>query len=220
MNQKNRIMKNLVTYGNTVLLICLAAGFTITACSTTGMQRSQDVQTSMETVDNDIKEIVVQIDAINSSLNELTKPGQADLMRAYELFSENASKIKRMERDFSKHADNMEASGEAYFSEWGKESQQYDNPEIQQRSDERRESLGQTYDKIAQNNMGVKEVFKTYVSDINEIERFLSNDLTSDGLNSISVVSDKVVSNGDRLKNELRDLQSAIEDARREMRQG
>ena len=213
-------MKNLVTYGNTVLLICLAAGFTITACSTTGMQRSQDVQTSMETVDNDIKEIVVQIDAINSSLNELTKPGQADLMRAYELFSENASKIKRMERDFSKHADNMEASGEAYFSEWGKESQQYDNPEIQQRSDERRESLGQTYDKIAQNNMGVKEVFKTYVSDINEIERFLSNDLTSDGLNSISVVSDKVVSNGDRLKNELRDLQSAIEDARREMRQG
>lgn len=48
-------------------------------------------------------------------LNELTKPGQADLKRAFELFSENASKIKDMRQDFSKHANEMEASGKAYF---------------------------------------------------------------------------------------------------------
>jgi len=212
-------MKQLIKSGNTILLIGLAMVFAVSACSTTGMQRSEDVQSTMQSVDNDIKLIVVQLDAIGASLDELTKPGQADTREAFDLFSDNASKIKKMERDFAKNAGQMEDAGKVYFKEWEKNNLKYDNPEIQQRSNERRDALGQTYDKIAENNVGVKEAFKTYVSDINEIERFLSNDLTRDGINSISTISGKVVNNGAHLKNELRSLQSAIEDARREMGQ-
>lgn len=212
-------MRIIITHGTTFMLICLAAAFTVTACSTTGLQRSEDVQTSMETVDNDIKSIVVQLDAIEASLDELTKPGQADLKRAFELFSDNASEIKSMEKDFAKNANQMEASGEAYFSEWDSDDQNYDNPDIQRRSNERRSELGETYDKIAQNNIGVKQAFQTYVSDVNEIERFLSNDLTSEGITSISSISDDVVDNGMQLNNELKNLQNAIADARVKMRQ-
>lgn len=193
--------------------------FAISSCSTTGMQRSEDVQSTMRTVDNDIKSIVVQLDAIGASLDELTKSGQADLKRAFDLFSDNASEIKNMEKDFVKHAAEMEKNGKTYFDKWDSESQEYDNPEIQKRSNERREELGNTYDKIAQNNVGVKEAFQEYVSDINEIERFLSNDLTSDGLDSISVVTNKALNNGTHLKNELQNLQAAIEEARVKMRQ-
>lgn len=213
-------MKKLIKRGNIFLLFCVATVFAISACSTTGMQRSQDVQSSMQTVDNDIKSIVVQLDAIGNSLDELTKPGQADMKRAFELFSDNASKIKKMEQEFTKHASEMEANGKAYFAEWDSDKQNYDNPDIQRQSDQRRAALGETYDKIAENNVGVKEAFQTYVSDINEIERFLSNDLTSDGIDSITRTADKVVDNGTHLKNELKNLQDAIEDARAEMRRG
>lgn len=173
----------------------------------------------MQAVDNDIKSIVVQLDGINSSLGELTKPGQADLKKAFEVFSENSSKIKKMEKDFAKDAAQMESSGKTYFESWDKNSQKYNNPDIQERSDERRAELSKTYDKIAQNNVGVKDAFKTYVSDMNEIERFLSNDLTSDGVDSITPIADKAVNNGSHLKNELQNLQSAIEEARIKMRQ-
>lgn len=212
-------MKNLIKPVNVFLLFCVAAVFTVAACSTTGMQRSQEVQSTMQTVDNDIKEIIVQLDAINNSLNELTKSGQADMKKAFDLFSDNASEIKEMEQEFAEHAEEMEESGEAYFSEWASDDQNYDNPDIQRRSDERREALSATYDKIAENNEGVKEAFRTYVSDINEIERFLSNDLTSDGMDAISNIANDVVENGAHLKNELQNLQAAIEDARAEMRQ-
>lgn len=172
----------------------------------------------METVDNDIQKIIVQLDAIEASLDELTKPGQADTKKAFDLFSDNASKIKKMEQEFYKHAAEMEASGKAYFKEWDSDKQSYDNAEIQRKSNERREALGETYDKIALNTIGVKEAFQTYVSDINEIQRFLSNDLTSDGMDSITPISDKVLNNGTQLKNELQNLQTAIENARAEMR--
>lgn len=212
-------MKKLITSGSKpFLLLSLAMFFAISACSTTGIERSEEVQSKMEAVDNNIEEIVDQIDAINYSLDELTDRDQEDLKRSFDRFSENASMIKEMERDFEKYADEMEASGKAYFEEWDEQSQEYDNPEIQARSEERREELGRTYDKIAQNNVGVKEAFQTYVSDVNEIEEFLSNDLTRDGIDSISTTSDKVVNNGAHLKRELQNLQAAIEEARNEMR--
>lgn len=211
-------MKKFIQHGNIYVLFCLAMVFAVAACSTTGMQRSEEVQSTMQTVDNDIKRIIVQLDAIGASLNELTKPGQADMKASFDLFSKNASKIKEMQQDFAEHAREMEESGEAYFSEWDSDAQNYDNPDIQRQSDERREALGETYDKIAENNIGVKQAFRNYVSDINEIERFLSNDLTSDGIDSISRIADQVVDNGAHLKNELQDLQDAIEDARSEMK--
>lgn len=200
------------------MLFCLATAFAVAACSTTGMQRSEKVQSTMQIVDNDIKLIIVQLDAIGASLDELTKSGQADTKKAFNLFSDNASKIKEMQQNFAQHANEMEASGKAYFAEWDSDGQNYDNPDIQRKSDERRAALGETYDKIALNNVGIKEAFRTYVSDVNEIKRFLSNDLTSDGMDSISRTADQVVDNGTHLKNELQNLQVAIEDARSEMR--
>jgi hypothetical protein len=105
------------------------------------------------------------------------------------------------------------------FEAWDKDKNQYDNPDIQTSSDERREALGNIYDRIGENNKGVKEAFKTYVSDVTEIESYISNDLTNKGITSIASMSDKAVRNGSLLKIELENLQSAIEDARAEMTQ-
>lgn len=197
----------------------ILAAFVISACSTTGLQRSEEVQSSMEKVDNDIKEIVVQLDATGNSLNELTKIGQSDAKQALELYSKNVSMIEEMEDEFNKHAAELKESSDTYFSEWDKNSAQYDNVEIQRSSDERREALGNTFENIANNNVGVKEAFRAYVSDLTEIQQFMSNDLTPRGIDSIASTSDQAVRNGDRLKNELQNLQEAIAEARREMRQ-
>jgi hypothetical protein len=214
---KDTIMKRINKPINIFAVLLLAVTFTVAACSTTGLQRSEDVQSSMKTVDNDIKLIIVQLDAIGASLDELTKPGQADVKRAFEVYEENVSKIEKMEKDFSKHADQMTANGKTYFEEWDKDKNRYDNPEIQRSSDERREALGLTYDRIGENSLGVKEAFRAYVSDVTEISSYISNDLTTRGITSIASLSDNTVRNGSRLKNELESLQSAIEDARAEM---
>lgn len=217
--KRDNTMNNFSKSMRAIVVLLLATSFTIVSCITTGMQRSEDVQSSMKNVDNDIKDIVVQIEAIGSSLNELTKPGQADVKRAYDVFSNNVSKIGSMEKDFSGHADKMAESGKVYFQEWDKNNNKYENPEIQRSSDERRAELGEIYDRIAENNKGVKEAFRIYVSDVSQIDAYMSNDLTTRGITSIASLSDQTVRNGNMLKNELEKLQSAIEDARAEMTQ-
>ena len=55
-----------------LMLILLLAG-----CTSTGMERSDEATTTMQTVENDIQHIVVQLDATGQSLDNLVAPGQS-----------------------------------------------------------------------------------------------------------------------------------------------
>lgn len=170
-------------------------------------------------MDNDIQEASQQLDATGKSLDELMRLGQTDVKQAFESYKDNVGKMETMEKKFAKHAEQMKAQGNNYFEEWKKEGSEYENPQIQQLSDERRVELRKIYDKIAENSIGVDKAFKTYVSDIKEIQTFLSNDLTTKGIAAIGPTSEKVVSDGDSLKYAIQKLQTAIQDVQAEMSQ-
>lgn len=211
-----KLLNQIYTWHCALLII---AAFGITSCASTGMQRSQDTQTTMETMDNDIQEVSRQLDATGASMDELMRSDQTDITRAFETYKNNVEKMVAMEKKFAKHAEKMKAQGIDYFEEWQKEGTEYKNPKIQQLSDERRAALGEIYDKIAENSIGVDEAFKTYVSDIKEIQTYLSNDLTTKGIAAIAPTSEKVVSEGDSLKQAIQNVQTAIQNARAEMSQ-
>jgi len=202
-----------------LLIILFVAVVIIKGCATTGIERSDKATTTMQTVDNDIKLIAVQLDATGSSLDELTKPGQSDIRKAFDLYTNNVSKIVTMQKDFSKHADEMKSRGKEYFAEWQKDGSKYQNQQIQELSEQRRIELSEIYAGIARSSIGVKEAFATYVSDIKEIQKYLSNDLTPKGIEAIVPTSQKVVNDGNNLKYAIKDVQTSIDRARLEMAQ-
>jgi len=200
-----------------VLLVILALG--LAGCSSTGIQRSERATTTMQTMDNDTKLAAAQLDVTGASLDELTKPGQSDVKKAFNSCTDNISRIEKMEQSFAIHADEMKARGAEYFQEWQKEDNKYKNPQIRELSEQRRTELGEIYGKIAEASIGVKQPFKAYVSDVKEIQIYLSNDLTSKGIEAIAPIARKAVDDGDKLKVAIRNLQAAIERARLEMAQ-
>ncbi|RJP47767.1 MAG: hypothetical protein C4548_00320 [Desulfobacteraceae bacterium] len=199
------------------LVLVAVTGFS--GCASTGMQRSTEARATMETMDNDIKLIVAQLDAAGASLNELTRPGQSDAKKAFDLYSDNISKLIEMENKFSRKADEMKDRGNEYFEEWQKEGNKYKNSEIQRLSEQRRMELAEIYDRIPVNSIGVKDAFKAYVSDAKEIQIYLSNDLTSRGIEAIAPIARRVANEGDQLKYELKALEMSIERARAAMAQ-
>jgi len=200
-------------------IILVIAAMSIIGCSSTGMQRSEKARTTMQTMDNDIKMVVVQLDATGASLDDLMRAGQTDVKKAFDLFTENTSKMEKMQKDFNKHADEMQKRGIDYFEEWEKDGNEYKNPEIQSLSEQRRLELGEIYGRIAENSVGVKEAFKAYLSDCKEIQMYLSNDLTRKGIEAIVPISRQVVNDGDNLKYAIKNVQTAIDRARKEMYQ-
>lgn len=207
-------MKLLIIPGSFLIIAAI-----IGACSSTGMERSEKTSNTMETMDKDIKIVIAQLEITGASLEALMRPNQQEIKKAYDSFKANVSKMEDKEKDFIKHADEMKKRGKEYFAEWEKEGNEYKNPRIQQLSEQRRDELGSIYNRIAANSVGVKEAYRIYLSDIREMQIYLSNDLTSRGIETISPVSRKIVNDGDNLKYSLINLQRAIDKAREEMSQ-
>ncbi|MBR9977141.1 MAG: DUF2959 family protein [Bacteroidetes bacterium] len=199
--------------------LLLSLHLLLAGCASTSMERSDDARTTMQTVENDIQRIVVQLDATGQSLDNLVNFNQTDVKKAFDEFAANVEKIEKMEKSFSAHADKMQARGKEYFAEWKKEGTTYDNPDIQALSDQRRDELGTAYGRIAQSGVSVKSAFKTYVSDVQEIRTFLSTDLTSKGIDAIVEVSRRSVRDGTNLKYAIKNMQGVIESVKDEMAQ-
>ena len=186
-------------------------------CASTGIERSTQASTTMHTMDSVIKLVVVQLDATGSSLDELIKPGQSDVRTAFDLYTDNVSKIEKLEKEFAKSADEMKVQGRTYLKEWQRDGDQYKNPQIKDLSEQRHLEIGEIYGRIAQNSLGVKEAFKAYVAEAREIQKYLSNDLTSRGIEVIVPIARTSVLDGEVLKNSIRDIQTAIERSQAEM---
>ena len=213
---KMKLINQSVCFHFTVLILAVIS---LAGCASTGIQRSEKATTTMQTMDNDIKLVIVQLDATGASLDELMRSGQPDVKKSLDLYTDNISKIQTMEKQFAKHADEMKERGKDYFDEWQKEGSKYKNQQIQELSEQRRAELGEIYGKIAINSIGVKDAFKAYVSDVKEIQIYLSNDLTSKGIEAIAPTSRKAVNDGDNLKNAIKSVQTSIDRARAEMSQ-
>jgi hypothetical protein len=212
-------MKSLNHFMLIALAIVITAAIGMSGCATTGMERSTRATTSMTEMDRNIKLLLVQLDATGASLRELVKPDNSDVERAFQLFTANVSTIKQMEKSFTKNTDEMNASGMDYFEEWQKEGDKYKNPRIQQLSEQRRLELSMIDGEIAANSIGVKEGLNSYVSDLKEIQQYLSNDLTPKGIKAIEPLAREVAAKGSGLKYGIKDLQAAVNKANAAMAQ-
>jgi hypothetical protein len=198
-----------------ILAVVNAAG-----CDTTGRERAKEATTSMQTMENEIQSIVMQLEATGVSLEALMRPGQPDVKKVFTLYTENVSRMEDWEKSFAKHATEMKARGKDYFEEWQKEGNTYKNPRIQELSDQRRLELGEIYGRIAENSIGVRDALKSYVSNAKEAQNYLSNDLTPKGIEAFASIGRRVVQDGSNLKYSIKNVQDAIAAARTEMTQG
>ncbi len=189
----------------------------LSGCATTGTDRATKSTTSMQTVEQDYTQASVQIDATNASLEELIKPNQPDLKKAYDDYTENAKKMEKLGKKLDTHTEKMSTRSNEYFAEW---ESSYINPEIRELSERRRIDMRDGYAKIADASIGVKGALKSYLTDIGEIQKFVSNDLTPQGIELIKPVAQTAVKDGENLKEAIRPVLTAIGQVKADMTQG
>jgi small-conductance mechanosensitive channel len=209
-------------YSIVLCLLLLPAVLSSFGCAKkTGIDMAEKVTTSMQTVQNDYQLTAAQIDATNGSLNNLINAAQTpDMKSSFETFSTNVEKMNTMGKDLNKHTDQMLAQGNDYFLEWHQEGDVYTNPNIQKLSEQRRVHLRQTFNKIPAASAGVQGSLNNYIARLNQIETYLSNDLTPKGVSAISSIAQTTMQDGNNLKESFKPVQTAINEARTEMMPG
>lgn len=189
----------------------------LTGCATTGMERATKSTNSMQMVEGDYKKASLQIDATRASLENLIEPVQVDVKKAYKGYAENVDKMEKLGKQLDMHTEQMRTRGNDYFVEW---ESSYTNPEIRELSERRRIELREVYAKIPEASIGVKGALKAYLTDVREIQKYLANDLTPQGIAAVSPIAQRSATDGDNLKESIKHVLGAIEQVKVEMTQG
>jgi len=206
--------KNSLALFTTILLGTAAL---LSGCATTGMDRSMDTSNSIKHVDTEIRQMMVQIDATAASLDSLVTAGKADPKKSFDSYTKNVAKFEKEGKQVIKRLDEMKKDSRVYFEEWEKEGDSFKNPEIRQLSEERRSKLAGIYAQVPAAGAGVKGSYNAYLTDLKEIQKYLSNDLTPSGIEGITPVAQKSVQDLDQLKASLKPVIAALDDIKAEL---
>jgi hypothetical protein len=203
------------------LTMCLLASAALTGgCATTGMQRSVKASHSISDVDNEVREMIVQIDATAASLDAVVNPGQTELKKSFNSYSDNLNDLDKKGARVLKRSKEMSANSKEYFAEWEKQGKDYTNPQLRELSEERRNKLAGIYAQVPAASAGVKETYLAYLTDLKDIQKYLSNDLTSEGIKSVTPIAHKSVQDLDSLKTSLRPVVYALDEIKAELYSG
>ncbi|OGU00223.1 MAG: hypothetical protein A2079_00360 [Geobacteraceae bacterium GWC2_48_7] len=207
---------------NSFVLCALLMGALIwlAGCATTGTKLATKTTNTMQTVETDYRQAALQIDATRASLEDLMNPGQTDMQTAFKAYTRNVEKMESIGKQLDNHSQKMTARGNDYFAEWEKQGSTYTNPQIRELSEQRRMELRDVYLKVPEASIGVRGNMNAYLADIRDIQKYLSNDLTPQGVQAIKPIAERAVKDGENLRESVRPVLAAIERAKTEMAQG
>jgi predicted nuclease with TOPRIM domain len=186
-------------------------------CATTGMDRSVKASNSIRDVDSEIRKMIVQIDITAASLDSLVLPGQTDLKKPFDKYSDDLAKLDSEGKKVLKRTDELKARSKEYFEEWEKQGDAFTNPEIRELSTERRTKLAEIYSRVPEAGYGIKGTYHAYLTDLKEIQKYLSTDLTPKGVEAITPVAKKSVQDLQALKISLQPLLAALDEIKAEL---
>lgn len=175
----------------------------LSGCATTGMERATKTTETTQRVETDYRETSLQIDATNASLEKLVQASRDDIKKAYDDYAKNVKEMEKLSARLTDHTEKMQSQREEYFAEW---DSTYTNPRIQALSERRRNELRQTYAKIPEASVGVKGTLNSYLTDIRDIQTYLSNDLTPQGIESIKPIARKAIYDGEKVQESIEPL--------------
>ncbi|MBJ6725227.1 DUF2959 family protein [Geomesophilobacter sediminis] len=199
------------------ILFLLATVVFWEGCATTGMSRSVKASNSIQQVDSDIRELIVQIDTTGASLDALVLVDNPDLKKSFDAYTKDLANLDTKGKKVIIHMEEMKVRSTEYFTEWERQGETYTNPQIRELSDERRNKLASIYAQVPEAGIGVKRAYLDYLSDLKEIQQFLSNDLTPKGIQAIDPVAKKSVQDREAFKTSLGPVIVALDNIKAEL---
>ncbi|HEY0008693.1 MAG TPA: DUF2959 family protein [Tepidisphaeraceae bacterium] len=184
----------------------LAAG----CASDQGQKMSKQTVTSVSqtrtALMNSDKEIQESLDALN-----MLEKQNTDLTSAFTVFKKEVQDVKKQAANVRTAATDMRTRATEYRSEWRADIGTLSNEELRQSARERAQTVEKRFERINELYSQVNINYGPYVSDLDDLQKFLSNDLTSRGVTAASPAFNKARTDGEKLRSSIRELSSELE---------
>jgi hypothetical protein len=191
--------------------LAIAAGL-VTGCATTGYEKADSTATTLSMSSDMVAKGNVLIDETLVNLNDLVSHPGPDLHKQFNDFNNSVNELGLTARDITVKSERMKVQGAAYFKNWDNEMAKIKNEDIRQRSEARKNEVSAHFNRITRLYEEAKAAFVPYMSDLRDVQKFLSVDLTSGGLLAIRDIVAKATEHATPLKESIGNLSGEFKD--------
>lgn len=166
-----------------VQLVSVAATVLLAGCGTTaGYKQADKTGQGIAEFREEIVKGKAAIDATMKSLSDVAASANTDPRKAFEKYSKDVANLDATADKVRKRGQEMKEQGQAYFKQWEKQMAEVSNPEIRALAEQRKAKLQETFESIRKYTEPLKAQFDPWMSDLKDLQKYLSNDLTIAGV--------------------------------------
>ena len=139
----------------------------------------------MNVAQPELEKMKSQVGITISTLNSLFHQKSEDPRPQYDQFSKELKVMENQAKLAYQSIRQTKKNGDTYFQAWGKDLESFSNPDIRMKSADRREKAMQRFSQINSSMEATDEVFYPLLIDLQDVKKYLSHDLTPEGIGSI-----------------------------------
>lgn len=169
----------------TGLAACTAVLLLVAGCTSSGYDKGNQTAQNIQTAANRIAALPGQIDKTVASLDELVKKPQADLRPQFKQFTANLNEVESAAKDIAAKRRSMGEKSKEFFAKWDEQLAQITNEDIKARSEARKKEVSDRMEAIKRSYTEAESAFRPFMSELKDVQKYLSVDLTPGGTAAI-----------------------------------
>ena len=163
----------------------VAATVLMTGCGTTsGYKQADKTGAGIAEFRDEIVKGKTAIDNTMTALDQVAATANTDPRKAFEEYSKAVENLESCANKVRRRGQEMKEQGHAYFKQWEEQMGQVKNPEIRNLAEQRKAKLQEAFDSIRKYTEPLKAQFNSWLSDLEDLQKYLSNDLTIAGVDA------------------------------------
>jgi len=181
--------------------LCLAASVAI-GCSSSG-RASESEQTidSMKGLEAKLDQAKSEVNESMAALDGLSAGG--DLQKSFSTYNKEVAQLEAAGKGAASRGQSMREKREAYIAKWDAEVEQMQNADVKASMQQRKKAVVENFDKLKASAEEVKGAYGPYLNDLKEIQKALSLDLSTGGVQALQPSIAKAKQNGQLLNQKI-----------------
>jgi type IV pilus biogenesis protein CpaD/CtpE len=199
------------------LALAVAAAALAAGCAKDeGRERSGKAVGTLKETRAELANASKQVDEVLAAASGV-QSGQGDLKAAYDKYKKEVAQTEEAAQDSRKRAQDMRARSAEYQNKWQQEMSKVTNPDLKAAAQARAAKVRGRYEMISAKAQDARAAYEPFMTDLKDLQTYLSNDLTPAAVQAASPVFEKVNASGQVLKQKLAALRQELDDVAAEM---
>lgn len=194
-------------------LILLPAFFLGSACqsSSSGSQKAESTAMSMDGLRSAVETLKGKVNAAAGSLATVVEKGAVDPKAPFEQYKKDVAAVVDGLTKAESNLKTIKSQGQAYFAEWEKQAATIKDPDLKESANERRTRLAKAIEDVSAAMDEARAEIGPFVTNIQDVQTYLSNDLTPAGIESVEGKSKDISKGAKSIGKELDNVVEALE---------